>query len=145
MKNAQIEITMHVARSPEVVFAAWQTADAFAAWFAPMTATPPIVQMDFRVEGSYSIEMPLPDGSVHTTRGQFREIVENRKIVMSWRCDAFDDPESVVVVNFLPVDGGTEIHLQHGSFENETTCEAHTAGWQACLAQLVTHLQQSGG
>lgn len=140
MNEKRIEITTHIKCRRTTVFAAWQTAESFAAWFAPMTSTPPTVRMDFRVGGAYSIVMPLPDGSVHTTRGVFREIVDNERIVMTWRCDAFDDPESVVVVDFLEADGGTDIHLQHGPFDNDATRDAHTGGWQACLGQLAAYV-----
>lgn len=143
MTERRIDITIHIKQPRAVVFAAWSSAEAFASWFAPMAESRPVVQMDFRVEGAYCIEMPMPDGSVHTTRGVYETIVANEKIVMTWRCDAFPDPESRVVVTFHDADGGTDIHLVQEPFDNDSTCVAHMGGWQLCLAQLQRWLDDA--
>ena len=93
-----IEMKVDIARSPQAVFSAWASADALAAWFAPMAVRRPDVTMDFRIGGTYSIAMELPDGSVHTTTGEFQDIVPAARIVMTWHCDAFPDPASLVTV-----------------------------------------------
>jgi uncharacterized protein YndB with AHSA1/START domain len=140
-----IDITIYIERSPTDVFSAWASSDALASWFAPMAEDKPDVTLDFIVEGQYSIVMPLPDGSVHTTTGTFREIVNNEKIVMTWRCDAFPDPESLVEVRFSPKGNGCELHLQHRDFEASETRDAHNGGWQACLTQLTVYLTEVQG
>lgn len=140
MSDVRIDMKVFIERTPDVVFAAWSTAESLAGWFAPMAEQTPDVAMDFKVGGHYSIVMPLPDGSVHTTAGVFREIVPNEKIIMSWRCDAFADPESLVEVHFRKAGEGTELHLLHTDFDAETTCDAHRGGWEACLGQLVVFL-----
>jgi uncharacterized protein YndB with AHSA1/START domain len=100
------------------------------------------VSMDFSVGGQYSIAMPLPDGSVHTTSGRFMEITLNQKIVMTWRCDAFDDPESVVEVSFTVAGAGTDLRLLHKRFESADTCANHRMGWEACLGNLRQLLER---
>lgn len=137
MNPLAIDMTVFIDRPAEDVFAAWSTAEAFASWFAPMANQVPDVTWDFAVGGSYSIVMPLPDNSVHTTSGKFQEIVENARIVMTWRCDAFADPESLVEVDFRQKGDGTEIHLRHQTFDETSTCDAHRGGWDMCLAQLA--------
>ncbi len=137
MSKLLIDTFVHIRRPPATVFAAWSTAEALAKWFAPMAEQPPDVSMEFAVGGCYSIRMPLPDGSVHRTRGEFREIVPDEKIVMTWHCDAFADPESLVEVVFNAVPGGTDLRLVHKRFESPDTCAAHRGGWDACLAALV--------
>lgn len=141
MNDRLIDLTVHIRRPPSEVFAAWSTAKALAAWFAPMAVRRPDIEMDFSVGGHYSIEMHMPDGSVHTTRGVIREIVEDEKIVMTWHCDAFEDPETVVEVHFQPSGDGTDIHLLHRTFDTSQTCDAHRGGWQACLGELARQLQ----
>ena len=108
----------------------------------PMAVDKPKVQMDFTIGGRYSIEMRLPDGSVHTTRGEFREIEPDRKIVLSWHCDAFPDPPSLVIVRFDPAGDGTRVYLVHEQFETEATCEGHRGGWEACLGGLKQYLEE---
>ena len=140
MSSLKIDMTVHIERSPAEVFSAWASAESLASWFAPMAEQLPDVSMDFVIGGQYSIVMPLPDGSVHTTKGMFRVIVPNERIIMTWQCDAFTDPESLVDVTFTPSGGGTDVHLVHQSFESAETCEAHSGGWQACLGQLAVWL-----
>lgn len=141
MKDLRIEMDVEIEQPVADVFAAWTTADALSAWFAPMAVSKPAVILEFEVDGRYSIEMHLPDGAVFTTRGTFREIVPNEKIVMTWRCDAFPDPESLVTVRFEPSAAGTKVSLLHEQFETEQTCENHRGGWQACLAELAEMLR----
>ena len=59
---------------------------------------------------------------------------------MSWRCDVFEDPESVVTVIFNDSDGGTDLCLIHETFATEDTCKAHRGGWDECLGELVIQL-----
>ena len=140
MNERAIDITVHIKREPADVFAAWSSAAALASWFAPMAERPPDVEMDFSPGGAYKIVMPLPDGSVHTTSGVFREIVAGEKIVMTWYCDAFDDPETMVEVSFVASGDGTDLRVQHRRFEAAETCTAHFGGWEACLGALSQKL-----
>ena len=141
MNPLAIDMTVLIDRPVEDVFAAWSTAEAFASWFAPMAEQLPDVTWNFEVGGHYSIVMPLPDGTAHTTAGVFQDIARNEKIVLTWRCDAFADPESIVEVAFKREGDGTEIHLRHQAFDETSTCDAHRGGWEACLAQLSKYLQ----
>ena len=136
----RIEMDIKINRSVPDVFAAWASADALAAWFAPMAVSKPAVEMEFQVDGRYSVEMHMEGGMVFVTGGQFKEIVPDEKIVMTWRCDAFPDPETLVTVFFDPIAGGTKVRLMHENFVAEETCANHTVGWRACLAQLNTVL-----
>ncbi len=145
LKSLMIDKSVFIDRSPEDVFAAWSTADALASWFAPMADQVPDVTMEFVAGGRYSIVMRLPDGSVHTTVGVFQDIVANEKITMTWRCDAFADPESLVEVHFERNGSGTNIRLLHKDFDASDTCDAHRGGWDACLAQLAKTLTAEQG
>ena len=131
---------VEIARPVAEVFAAWTTAEAFSSWFAPMAASKPIVSMDFAVDGEYSIEVPMGDGAVYVTKGVFKEIVPERKIVMTWHCSAFPDPETLVTVHFDEESSVTTVRLTHERFETETTCDNHRGGWDACLAELQRFL-----
>lgn len=136
MSPLRIEMDVEIPRPAAEVFAAWSTAEALASWFAPMATDRPEVSMEFVVNGSYSIAMRLDENVVHTTRGEFREIVPGKKIVMTWFCDAFTDPESLVTVRFDESSSGTTVRLTHERFVSAETCENHRAGWQACLQGL---------
>ena len=136
MQAIRLEEEIHIDKQPEEVFLAWTTADALAEWFAPMAVIKPNVELDFRDGGQYSIRMSLPDDQVFTTVGVFEEIVTNEKIVMTWRCDAFPDPSTMVTVLFLAHETGTTVKVSHERFESDDTCANHKHGWELCLAEL---------
>jgi uncharacterized protein YndB with AHSA1/START domain len=141
MRTIRLQEEIHIAKPVHEVFEAWSTADALANWFAPMAIETPTVELDFRVGGNYSIRMPLPDNQVFTTAGQFREISDKCKIVMTWRCDAFPDAATLVTVHFLPARTGTTVTVVHENFDYDDTCANHKQGWELCLAKLKTVLE----
>jgi uncharacterized protein YndB with AHSA1/START domain len=132
---------IHIDKPVADVFSAWSTPDSLADWFAPMAIVKPTVELDFRKGGHYSIRMLLPDDQVFTTAGVFKKIVENEKIVMTWRCDAFPDTATLVTTTFLPDQTGTVVRVRHEKFEFDDTCANHKHGWQLCLAKLKELLE----
>lgn len=145
MQSIRLEEEIHIERPVDIVFRAWSTADALADWFAPMAVERPDVELDFRQSGHYAIRMRLPGGQVFTTAGVFEEIVPNRRIVMTWRCDAFPDPTTRVTVRFIEDGAGTIVKVLHENFENADTCTNHSHGWELCLAELQSVLERSEG
>lgn len=141
MQPVSLEEKIHIDKPVDDVFAAWSTAGALANWFAPMAIIKPNVDLDFRNGGHYSIRMVLPGDLVFTTAGTFKEIVVNEKIVMTWRCDAFPDPATLVTVLFLPDATGTTVEVLHEHFESGDTCANHKHGWELCLAKLKVLLE----
>jgi uncharacterized protein YndB with AHSA1/START domain len=136
MQPIRLEEEIHIEKPPAEVFRAWSTAESMADWFAPMAVVKPSVELDFREGGRYSIQMTLPDNQIFTTAGIFRKIITNKKIVMTWRCDAFPDPATLVTAIFLQDETGTTVKVLHENFEIDDTCANHKHGWQLCLANL---------
>lgn len=141
MQPIRLEEQIHIDKSITEVFLAWSTADSLAEWFAPMAVVKPDVDLEFRAGGQYCIRMELPGDQVFTTAGVFEEIVANEKIVMTWRCDAFPDPATLVTVLFHPSESGTTVKVIHENFESDDTCTNHKHGWELCLAKLKALLE----
>ena len=141
MPTVRLEEEIRIDKPPEEVFLAWASAEALADWFAPMAVTRPRVEVDFREGGRYSIAMLMPGDQRFTTAGVYRKIVANREIVMTWRCDAFPDPATLVTVRFIPDGRGTVVKVAHENFESDDTCANHRHGWQLCLARLAERLE----
>jgi uncharacterized protein YndB with AHSA1/START domain len=132
----RLEEEIHIDKPVQEVFLAWTTANELASWFAPMAVATPDVVVDFREGGQYSIRMMLPGDQVFTTAGVYKEIVTDEKIAMTWRCDAFPDPATLVTVLFLPDETGTFVKVSHENFESGDTCANHKQGWMLCLEKL---------
>ncbi|MCG8433223.1 MAG: SRPBCC domain-containing protein [Gammaproteobacteria bacterium] len=138
--SINLKRTVLIQKSVQEVFAAWATASEVENWFAPMAIVKPTVEWNFIVGGKYRIVMELGDGHVHTTIGEFKEIILNEKIVFTWICDAFPDPETLVTVTFRASGSGTEVDLMHERFIQEESRDNHLQGWIACLDGLQKYL-----
>jgi uncharacterized protein YndB with AHSA1/START domain len=141
VRSIRLEEEIHIDKPVAAVFSAWSTADSLADWFAPMAIVKPNVKLDFRDGGHYSIRMLLPEDRIFVTTGAFKEIVINEKIVMTWRCDAFPVPATLVTITFIPYKTRTTVTVRHENFEFEETCVDHKHGWNLCLAELKARLK----
>ncbi len=92
------------------------------------------MENSFEVGGTYQLDMHTPDGEVYTMTGEYREIIPNRKIVFTWNTTQVQD--TVVTVEFTPVEDGTELMLTHELFPDVDSRQQHTEGWEGCLANL---------
>ena len=45
--------------------------------------------------------------------------------------------ETVVTVDFVPVEDGTEIRLTHGGFPTPDDRDGHQEGWTICVGRLA--------
>lgn len=124
------------------VYAAWLSPDLLRRWLAPEPYLARRVEVDPRVGGAYRIEHVGSDGSLHVTTGEFRELVANRRIAMTWSYQGpfteLGGQETLVEVDFREAGSGrTEITLHHSRVSGEQALDGFTAGWTACLGKLV--------
>ena len=68
----------------EIVFEAWTRAEHLVNWWGPNDFTLPFCEIDFREGGSYRFCMRSPEGEDYWVWGEYREIDEPGRIVMTW-------------------------------------------------------------
>lgn len=127
-----------VAATPERVFDAWTTREQMERWTHPDPSAGVEVDVDLRVGGRYSIRLEVEEGYV-TACGTYREVAPPRRLVYTW---GWQEPhpmkaETVVTVEFLPVDEGTEIRLSHEGFPTPSDKDGHEEGWKLCMERLA--------
>ena len=98
----------------EAVFAAWADAAAFCDWFGPEGFTCTVHEMDVRRGGRARFDMTAPDGTVHTNRFDYLEVVRGERLVLDHGPDADDDPGRFRVTITLDeqADGKTVLTLR---------------------------------
>ena len=141
-KTIALQLVRTVVASPERVFEAWTTAQHVERWACPDPGALVTADLDLRVGGHYSIRMEV-EGGPFTAFGTYHEVDPPRRLVYTW--DWKEDPhamhtESLVTVEFVPVDGGTEIRLTHQGFPAPSDMEGHEVGWRMCLDRLVAQV-----
>lgn len=107
------------------------------ALFANMGATSSNSKIDFRVGGRYSAT--LEKGEL---RGEFLEIVKNKRIVMTWEnapCGEPIEKPTRVTMEFGPWgDGGKHSYLElvHEGFTTDAATVSHHTGWNSILEKI---------
>jgi len=79
-------ITRLISAPPSLVYKAWTEPKHLAAWWGPKIFTNPVCDLDVCVGGEYRIVMQSPQGVNYPIKGVFREIVPNKRLVMTMDC-----------------------------------------------------------
>ena len=133
-----VYLTLHreIDAPVEAVYAAWTDPEQLRRWFAPDDAVVARAIAEARVGGKFLIEMRGRDGGKWVTRGLYREVVPNRRLVHTW-CWEGSDEESLVTVEFEPGPAGTtRLTVTHSRFASSEARDNHELGWNGCLAKL---------
>jgi uncharacterized protein YndB with AHSA1/START domain len=96
--------------------------------------------VDAVVGGRFRIDMHQADGAVVEHVGQYLEITPPRRLVFTWASPATQHKDSLVTIDFIESDGGTEISLTHEQLP-EYMAQAHVGGWTSALEKLAARVQ----
>lgn len=138
---AALRITRVVKADPQTVWDAWTQPEHMKAWSCPAPGGLADVTADVRVGGGFTMRMVV-DGNEHNAFGTYREVDEPNRLVYTWDWKEEDVAmgDTVVTVEFKPVDGGTEISLVHDGFPVDEARAGHDEGWGLCLDLLEAHV-----
>jgi uncharacterized protein YndB with AHSA1/START domain len=118
----------------ERVFEAWLNPTSLAQWMRPMGADSATADVDPRVGGKFRIVMIHgPRHYEHT--GEYLAIRPPERLEFTWISEATDQRKTVVTVEFLERDRGTELILTHRRLPPNQV-ESHRRGWTDILELL---------
>jgi uncharacterized protein YndB with AHSA1/START domain len=120
------------------VFHAWTNPDDILKWFGPGDCRALEAKVDLRVGGSYRFRV-LTHGMEMDLVGVFHEITAPSRLVYTWQFKGGpppDMPESVVTVDFVEKDAGTEVRIKHEKLPTAEAREQHRIGWEGCCDKL---------
>ncbi len=129
----------HVFKAPPPeVFRAWTDLAVLKQWWAPDGFTIPDAALDVRPGGAWHSSLVGPDGKRYLTNGVIREIVPNKRIVMTWAWveNGVRGHETIVEVTLEPKGKGTLLRLSQRVFETVADVEGHTWGWKSSFEIL---------
>jgi len=133
-----VRLSRTIEADRRTVWDAWTRPDQMVKWSCPAPDGCKGVESDLRVGGSFVIRMEV-EGKAHNAYGTYREIDEPRRLVYTWDWEEEENAmgETLVTVEFLEVDGGTEVRLTHEGFPVEDARKGHEEGWTACLEHFA--------
>ena len=126
----------------ERVFGAFVAPADLAQWWGPHGFTVPKAELDVRVGGLYRLTMQPPEGDLFHLRGEYLEVDPPHRLAFTfeWEEPHSDDRETLVTSTFEPVEGGTRLVLDQGTFATEDRSELHRGGWTDTLDRLAAWL-----
>ena len=80
-----LTLVRRIKAPPAMVFAAFTTPEGITHWLGPDAGPVLIVETDVRVGGRFRLRFRRLDGSEHETSGEYLEIVDSQRLVMSWQ------------------------------------------------------------
>jgi uncharacterized protein YndB with AHSA1/START domain len=142
LKPTQHELT--VTRDIRVprprVFAAWTDPQQASQWWAPQDCAPLTCEMDVRLGGAWRRTMRVPDGTVITKHGVYREVSPPKVLSFTYTTEYADgtvDPITLVTVMLSEISGGTRVTLRHVNFETQLSRDSHRGGWTSALERFA--------
>jgi uncharacterized protein YndB with AHSA1/START domain len=135
--ESALRIARTIAADSQAVWDAWTQPEHMKQWCCPQPGGVRDVRCDLQVGGAYEIQMEV-DGNTYTAFGTYREVDAPRRLVYTWDWREADHSvgETLVTVDFAPVDGGTEIVISQEAFPNGEAKAGHEEGWGGCLAHF---------
>lgn len=133
-----MRLTRVISADPETVFSAWTEPEHMKHWSAPEGMDVPFVEVDLRIGGKFNLTMRNSEGQDFKAFGEYRAVDPPRRVSYTWD---WENPEhhmgeTLITVDFNPVDGGTEVIMTHEFIPTEKFAEDHTHGWTSCLNRL---------
>ena len=138
-EKTSLQIKRFIKATPDRVYAAWTDPAQLKEWWGPEGVITRSLTADVRVGGKYRWDCANPEGEQMSAFGEYRQLIPGRKIVFTWKWDddeAWNDRTSLVTVEFLDGDGGTELLFEHDQLPSEESRDRHYEGWNSILDRL---------
>lgn len=126
-----------------LVFKAWTQQEHAARWWGPQGFTTVSCRLDASPGGMFRVAMRAPDGTVHTKRGIYREVVVPERLVFSYAWeDGNGNPghEMLVTVTFEALGQQTLLTLHQTGFVDVPERDGHQRGWTSCLERFAGYI-----
>jgi len=139
-----LTLVRRIRARPSIVFDALTTPDGIAQWWGPDAGPVLFAETDVRIGGRFRVRFRMLDGIEHESSGEYLEVVESKRLVMSWQWTSGGEPEenaelSRIEIDLKRIDIGTEITFTHARLRTEASRASHERGWAGALDKLVRH------
>jgi len=139
-----LTLVRRIRARPSIVFDALTTPDGIAQWWGPDAGPVLLAETDVRIGGRFRVRFRMLDGTEHESTGEYLEVVESKRLVMSWQWTRGGEPEeegeeSRIEMDLKSTDTGTEITFTHARLRTEASRVSHERGWAGALDKLVRH------
>jgi uncharacterized protein YndB with AHSA1/START domain len=140
-----LTLVRRIRARPSIVFEALTTPDGIAQWWGPDAGPVLLAETDVRNGGRFRVRFRLLDGTEHESTGEYLEVVDCKRLVMTWQWISGGEPDedgevSRIEIDLKPIDDGTEITFTHARLGTENSRASHEQGWSGALDKLARQL-----
>ena len=122
--------------APDVVWKAWTDPKWIARWVgSDPKGTVRNVSTDVRSGGKFEFAFTDSDGTQHTARGVYREVVPRRKLAFSWSWANETGVETSIVLELEEDGRGTSMRFEHGGLTNASSHD-YAFGWRSTFEKM---------
>ena len=128
-----LEVRRLLPASVEEVFAAWSDPGVMGRWLSPVGHAD--VEVDLRVGGRFRVTM-VGEGRPIEHTGEYLEVTPPRRLSFTWESPYTGPEPTVVTVELLPTEDGTELVLTHDRLP-EDQVKPHAGGWGRMVDRMT--------
>ncbi len=137
-----LTLVRRIKARPSIVFEALTTPEGIASWWGPDAGPVLFAETDVRVGGRFRVRFRMLDGTEHESTGEYLEVEEPKRLVMSWQWTTGGEPDEAGNLSRLsfdlePIDSGTELTLTHAQLNTEASRVSHEQGWTGAIDKLA--------
>lgn len=137
MNDISILVSVRIPAPVDKVYRAWTEPKLVSKWFAEDSEKyPDGLVMDHRVGGRFRATIRILNESFSVS-GEYKEIIENEKIVFRQGWDDNLQLSTLVIVEFREREFGTEMFVTQENIANQDEADGHRRGWEEALARLA--------
>jgi uncharacterized protein YndB with AHSA1/START domain len=139
--DTQVRITREFAAPRHLVYKAWTTPELIKRWWSANRGEVTVADVDRRVGGAWRWAMVTSHGFEVAFHGEYRELIENERILCTEVYEGAPDAGAVTTLTFTEKDGRTTLPLlvQHMSREHR---DAHIdSGMEAGMQDAMDLLE----
>ena len=140
-KDDEILITREFDAPRHLVYKAWTTPELVERWWSGRQGRMKLVEIDLRVGGRWRYVMDTEGGEIGFN-GEFREIVENERIVNTEVFEAMPGDGAINVVTFADADGRTRLELLVQCETKETRDGIIESGMEVGMQEQMDLLEE---
>jgi glutathione S-transferase len=137
-ENFTVEIKRRIKAPRERVFDAFTIPDQILKWIGPKDCDGLSAKVDLRVGGEYRFRIDTDTHGEVAASGVFREIKRPSRLVYTWRWSdpRLDVGETLVTVDFVDVNGATDVRFRHEGLPTAEDRDGHNNGWTLSFDKL---------
>jgi uncharacterized protein YndB with AHSA1/START domain len=135
MNTLKVNVSRLIRAAPDDVFRAWLDPERLQRWFGTsrQIVTP-------KVDGLFYLAMEH-QGRTWPHYGRYVRIDKPRLIEFTWMSEGTEGRETVVTIEIVPRDGGTQLTLNHAGVPDTELGRGHQDGWTAIVAEFAKALE----